>query len=57
MLVGNKADIFERRKVRKEIAQEFANNLGIPYFETSAKSGNNIAEVFTDPAKQLISDI
>lgn len=57
VLVGNKADLFERRAVRKEVAQEFASNLGMGYFETSARSGNNVSEVFTEAARQLIADI
>lgn len=27
------------------------------YYEASAKTGLNVSELFTDPAKQLISDI
>jgi Ras-related protein Rab-2A len=57
VVVGNKTDLSDRRTVRKEVAQEFASNLGVPYFETSAKSGSNVCEIFTEPAKQLISDI
>ena len=40
-LVGNKIDL-EYREVTQEEAQEKAKEMGIPYFEVSAKTGANI---------------
>lgn len=57
MLIGNKNDLIERRAVRREKAQEYANSHGLPYLETSARSGSNVSEMFVDPARQLIADI
>lgn len=36
ILVGNKTDLVDKRAVPREVAEEYANSLGIEYFETSA---------------------
>jgi small GTP-binding protein len=45
ILAGNKADA-DNRKVSREEAEKYAMSKNIPYFETSAKSGFNIKEIF-----------
>lgn len=45
ILVGNKSESHERA-VTFESAVEYANKLGIPYIETSAKLGENVNEAF-----------
>ena len=45
ILVGNKVDI-EKRQVKNEEAVAFANSKKIDYFETSAKTGFGIQEIF-----------
>ena len=44
IILGNKCDLEEKREVTKEEAENFAKNLNIPYFETSAKDNINIKE-------------
>lgn len=44
VLCGNKSDLDDQRAVSDERAKEMAEKYGLPYFETSAKSGNNIAK-------------
>jgi GTPase SAR1 family protein len=44
LIVGNKNDL--KQVVDTEIAEKFSNDLGIPFFETSAKTGSNIQDVF-----------
>ena len=47
MLVGNKLDLNENRQVKYEDGKKFADNYGfIDFFETSAKTGENIKKMF-----------
>ncbi|XP_066573820.1 ras-related protein Rab-42b [Amia ocellicauda] len=46
VLVGHKSDRAEERTVGSEEAEKLAGQLGVPYIETSAKSGANVAEAF-----------
>ncbi|CAE6414671.1 unnamed protein product [Rhizoctonia solani] len=41
------------RKVPKEEAQAYATEAGLLFFETSAKTGEGIAEIFTEIAKKI----
>lgn len=45
LLVGNKADLTERRKVSEAEAKNRANQWGVPYVETSAKTRANVDKV------------
>ncbi|OHT00414.1 Ras-like GTP-binding protein YPT1 [Tritrichomonas foetus] len=45
-LVGNKADLQTKRCVSTEEGQQFANTLGIPFIETSAKTALNVQKMF-----------
>ena len=53
ILVGNKADAGDRRKVTRQQAEEFAANLSVLYFETSAVTGQNIHKVFEEITKVI----
>lgn len=44
VLCGNKADLEDQRHVSEEKAKEVAEKYGLPYFETSAATGQNIAK-------------
>lgn len=44
ILVGNKCDL-KFREVEAEVAQAYADERGIPFYETSALSSHNIANV------------
>ena len=53
-LVGNKSDLEKERKVTKAMAREFQKENDIKYFiETSAKSGDNVNQLFYDASKFL----
>ncbi|KAG7764322.1 hypothetical protein KL931_004844 [Ogataea haglerorum] len=52
-LVGNKLDLEEERKISKDEAQAFANELGLMYAEVSAKTGENVKDCFRDIALKL----
>jgi GTPase SAR1 family protein len=49
VLVGNKADLNERQ-VQTEDGQQLAEKFGLKFYETSAKVGTNVEEVFHDVA-------
>lgn len=42
VLIGNKLDLEDKRAVTTEEAREFAEARGMEYFETSAKTGDNV---------------
>jgi small GTP-binding protein len=46
ILVGNKIDLEGQREVSREEGEKLAEDLGIPYIETSAKTGDNIEDAF-----------
>lgn len=50
VLVGNKSDQKTKREVDPSEASAFARKIGIPYFETSAKTGYNVDKVFAKAA-------
>jgi len=54
LLVGNKADLADDKKVETEEAETFAKNLNISFLETSAKNATNVEAAFLTMAKQLI---
>lgn len=53
LLVGNKADLVEKKVVDFNEAKEFADSLGISFLETSAKSAQNVEEAFLTMTRQI----
>ncbi|CRH03077.1 ras-related protein Rab-5C, putative [Plasmodium relictum] len=52
-LAGNKNDLEDNRVVDRELAESFANSNNILFIETSAKTGQNVNELFLRIAKKL----
>ena len=53
-LIGNKADLEDKRKVSRESGEKFLKDHKLTYFiETSAKTGFNVQNVFIQAAKEL----
>jgi len=53
-LVGNKADLVENlREVTPEEGEMFAKKIGAIHYETSAKSGHHVSELFAKICKWL----
>ena len=57
VLIGNKADMAEKREVSFEEGQELANFFGIPFLETSAKDTTNINETFLTMARSILEKL
>ncbi|AWP17311.1 putative ras-related protein Rab-26-like [Scophthalmus maximus] len=53
MLLGNKADSTHDRLVKREEGEKLAKEFGVPFMETSAKTGLNVELAFTAVAKEL----
>mmetsp|Transcript_8463 Transcript_8463/g.9452 ORF Transcript_8463/g.9452 Transcript_8463/m.9452 type:complete len:194 (+) Transcript_8463:62-643(+) len=53
VLVGNKADLEEYRAVATVEASELAKSWGSPFFECSAKTRDNIEEVFVELVREI----
>ena len=53
-LVGNKLDLSESRVITTEQGEQRAQEINAIYFETSAKTGQNISELFTAISQSLL---
>ncbi|XP_076845448.1 RAB1A, member RAS oncogene family a [Brachyhypopomus gauderio] len=53
LLVGNKSDLTKKKMVEYSIAKAFADSLGIPFLETSAKNATNVEQVFVTMAVEI----
>ena len=56
-LVGNKTDLEDKRVVSKEEGEKFAEDNGLIFFETSAKTGQNIEEMFFKCSGDIVAKI
>ena len=57
ILVGNKSDLESERKVSFEDGQVMAQKYGIKFFETSAKTGDHIEELFTRIGEDILEKL
>ncbi|KAH6554735.1 hypothetical protein KP509_1Z310700, partial [Ceratopteris richardii] len=53
LLVGNKCDLTARKVVDTQTAKAFADEIGIPFLETSAKNATNVEEAFLTMATEI----
>eukprot|EP01111_Echinosteliopsis_oligospora_P017835 TRINITY_DN787_c0_g1_i1.p1 TRINITY_DN787_c0_g1~~TRINITY_DN787_c0_g1_i1.p1 ORF type:complete len:204 (-),score=57.43 TRINITY_DN787_c0_g1_i1:171-782(-) len=53
LLVGNKSDLVSKKVVEEKSAAEFADGLGIPFMETSAKNSTNVEQAFIKMATEI----
>ncbi|CAO1430749.1 unnamed protein product [Diamesa tonsa] len=53
LLVGNKCDLQTKKVVDTTTATEYANQLGIPFLETSAKNATNVEQAFMTMAAEI----
>lgn len=57
LLVGNKADLKDKRKVSTAEGKAFADELGIPFLETSAKDATNVEQAFFALAGDILKRV
>ena len=59
-LAGNKADLVaehpDKRAIQTQDAEAYARDAGLLFFETSAKSAENVRDLFTAIARKLPLD-
>lgn len=55
ILVGNKSDLDSQREVSSSEGISLAQHWGCPFLETSAKSTNNVNEVFIEIVREMNS--
>jgi len=53
LLVGNKSDLVEKKMVDTNTAKEYAESMGVPFLETSAKNATNVEQAFMTMAGEI----
>ena len=56
ILIGNKIDLENERKVDKKVVEDFAQSKNLQYYETSAKTGVNVNEIYKKLAELLLAN-
>ena len=56
IIVGNKVDMEDSREISKEDAENFAKENNYKYFETSAKTGEGVEDIFIYLTKKLFEN-
>ena len=57
LLVGNKSDLTSKKVVDYATAKAFADEIGIPFMETSAKTAFNVEDAFVNTAREIYHKI
>ena len=52
-MCGNKVDLEAERKITTKDGEKAAEKLGIPFMETSAKTGNNVVEAYHELVRNI----
>jgi len=53
IIIGNKSDMTSKRVIEMSTGKEFADKLGIPFLETSAKNSTNVEQAFITMATDV----
>lgn len=57
VIAGNKVDLLDKRVVSAADAQRLAASINAPYFETSAKTAENIESLFNSISDNIVNQI
>ena len=57
LLIGNKCDLTTKKVVNYNTAKEFADGIGIPFLETSAKSSTNVNDAFLTMSRDIMKRV
>eukprot|EP01133_Synstelium_polycarpum_P001427 gene1427-1656_t len=57
ILIGNKSDLEQKRAVTTEEGAQFAQENGLIFLETSAKTAANVEDAFINTAQQIYQKI
>lgn len=55
MIVGNKSDLENQRRVSEKEAEQYAHKHKAKHYTVSAKSGAHITEMFTELGEQIFN--
>ena len=50
IIAGNKSDLYNNLKIDEETVKQYAKSQNTRFYPTSAKTGQNVAEIFNDLA-------
>ena len=54
VLVGNKCDLEDERQVPIDEAIKWAEEISMPFYETSAKARINVADIFIEATREIV---
>ena len=57
VLIGNKSDLADKRQVSTEEGRELAEKYEMKFYETSAKTGENVNDIFNDSVEEIAKKI
>lgn len=57
ILVGNKSDLESERRVATEEGEKISRNYDIPFYECSAKTANNINDIFDKMSNEVLAKL
>lgn len=52
-MIGNKNDLESKRQVEYDVAKHFATQNSMKYYESSARTGDNVEKLFLELAEEI----
>lgn len=57
VIVGNKSDLADKREITATLLESQGQNLGIPTYIASAKTGDNVEDIFVTLGERMVADV